>query len=78
MLEILFAAVAVSVPPPPDPYPGSVAPISWVAYDYDLPAVDADTGEVIPSVYFHCHVPVKWHGTLNRRGHAVCKLVPRL
>jgi hypothetical protein len=77
MLATLLVAASMAAPPappPPDPYPGSTSPISWVAYDYHLPVVNADTGDVMASMYFHCHVPVRWHGRFNSRGHAVCKL----
>jgi hypothetical protein len=29
---------------------------------------------VMAGMYFHCHVPVRWHGRFNSRGHALCKL----
>lgn len=79
LLALIAAAGAFAAPPDPplpDPYPGTPkgTPITWVAYDYDLPAINEKTGQAIPGMYFHCHVPVRWKGKLNRQGHAVCKL----
>ena len=76
------ASPAPPAPPPPDPVPeacfqGWCPMVTWVAYDYNLPAVDADTGEVIRGIWFHCHVPVRWKGKQNKWGHAVCKLVTK-
>ena len=46
--------------------------MTFVPYDIDVPAVNKDTGQIIPGIYFHCHVPVKWHGKPNRWGHMTC------
>lgn len=71
---LLFPSSAWATPSP-DPAPGSSKSVTWVDSEYDVPAVRADTGEVVPGIHFHCLVPARWHGRPNHDGrHRVCEL----
>ena len=71
MLSLILAAVVFAQtpqPPPPDPYPGSTAPVTiCCGIDYTLPAVNANTGKTVRGMHFKCH--------MTRTGVETCRLV---
>jgi hypothetical protein len=82
LISMLLAVLTLAgpAPPAPDPYPNcqggwcQITPVTYIAYDIDVPAINQATGKVIPNMHFTCHVPVRWHGKPNRWGHETCVL----